>query len=157
MSSISNRTSILISYFIQCSDFRFFKRKRKLNLGRIFKDILEKDGIDSNTVHCKGLPVHIYNPETKISAPNVLLVGDAIGADPFSGEGLRYAFAQGELAAYQIITGINNNDLRFKLYGQQYARSYFGKLMKKNSFEAHLLYDIKNKFLKGMLFKIMRS
>ncbi len=61
------------------------------------------------------IPVRDFNKP--IARKNILLVGDAAGlTDPFTGEGIYYAFINGEIASKQIINyfKIRNYDLAFE-------------------------------------------
>ena len=61
------------------------------------------------------IPVRDYNKP--IARKNIILVGDAAGiTDPFTGEGIYYAFINGEIASKQII-----NSFRIKNYDLAYA------------------------------------
>ncbi|HVN14934.1 MAG TPA: FAD-dependent monooxygenase, partial [Anaerolineales bacterium] len=48
---------------------------------------MQRHGFDLDQVELKGHPIRWFSPFTKFSAPRVLLVGDAAGADPIFGEG----------------------------------------------------------------------
>ena len=63
------------------------------------------------------------------SRPNLLLVGDAARVvEPFTGEGIYYALASGELAAKAIVAGIAVGDLSCAGYRRAHAELYRGRL-----------------------------
>ena len=70
------------------------------------------------------IPIRDYNKP--IARNNILLVGDAAGlADPFTGEGMYYAFINGQIASKQILNYFSskNYDLAF-----EYNRNISSKL-----------------------------
>ncbi len=63
-------------------------------------------GLSLQAAQIKGHPIPIYTHRESISTARVLLVGDAAGlADPFSGEGIRFAIKSGHLAAQALLAG----------------------------------------------------
>jgi geranylgeranyl reductase family protein len=61
--------------------------------------------------------------------PNLLLVGDAARVvEPFTGEGIYYALASGELAAKHIVKEAGSGDSGFKAYRSEHAELYRGRL-----------------------------
>jgi len=49
---------------------------------------LKRHGFELGDYEIKGHPIRWYSPQNKASVPRVLLVGDAVGADPIFGEGI---------------------------------------------------------------------
>ncbi|MGE5577037.1 MAG: geranylgeranyl reductase family protein [Syntrophothermus sp.] len=66
---------------------------------RILNEFVEKNGLPRQ-YHAVGHFIPVGGIPRKTVADRILLVGDAAGfADPFTGEGIRYAIASGRLAA----------------------------------------------------------
>lgn len=63
---------------------------------------LSARGLDLGTLELKSHPIRTFNPHGALSAPRVLLTGDAAGVDPLYGEGISFALAYGEVAAGAI-------------------------------------------------------
>jgi flavin-dependent dehydrogenase len=64
-----------------------------------------------------------------VRRPGLLLVGDAARVvEPFTGEGIYYALASGELAGREIVAAFSTGDCRFESYSQAHARLYRGRL-----------------------------
>ena len=63
---------------------------------------MDQLGFDLNDYEIKGHPIRWYSPENQISAPRILFVGDAAGADPLFGEGISIALGYGAIAASEI-------------------------------------------------------
>ncbi|OGO46842.1 MAG: hypothetical protein A2Z30_01280 [Chloroflexi bacterium RBG_16_64_43] len=61
----------------------------------------------------RGCPVRLYSPLARLSAPRLLLVGDAAGVDPLFGEGIGASLAYGQVAAQEIERARNVGDYRF--------------------------------------------
>ena len=84
----------------------------------------------------KAHPIRLYGGREPISAPGVLLAGDAAGVDPLLGEGISFALQFGLLAARTLAEGFAAGDLRFAAYarhgpalghGQEVASSGIGR------------------------------
>lgn len=68
--------------------------------------VMKQYGISVNEADLHGHPIPIYTGKEPITTQRILLVGDAAGlADPFSGEGIRYAIKSAKLAAEAIVSG----------------------------------------------------
>jgi len=64
----------------------------------------------------RAFPIHTYSPAGRLSAPNVLLVGDAAGVDPLMGEGISFALEYGRVAAQVIVDARMADRLDFAVY-----------------------------------------
>ena len=67
-------------------------------------------GYDLNKFELKGHPIRWFSPENRMSVPRVLLVGDAVGADPIFGEGISIALGYGNLASREISESIRRGN-----------------------------------------------
>ncbi|HHT9155146.1 MAG TPA: geranylgeranyl reductase family protein [Candidatus Tripitaka sp. YC43] len=78
------------------------------------KAFLEKEGLKLDMERIKAHPIPTRTPGEPISSRWGVLVGDAAGlTDPFTGEGLYYAIASGQRAAYWVKEHLQNGaDLR---------------------------------------------
>ena len=92
-------------------------KKSDINLQKAMLDIIEKNPLfeprfknAKATVPIKAWQLPFGSKKRKISAKNILLVGDAAGLiDPFSGEGIGNAMLSGKLAARVISEALNEN------------------------------------------------
>lgn len=74
-------------------------------------------GSTGNVVQQRGHLLPVFNPHMALSGNGILLAGDAGGfVDPFTGEGMYYAFVSGELAAEWVIRNIGIPDPDFSTY-----------------------------------------
>ena len=94
------------------------------------------DGVAERKAH----PIRLYADGKALSAPGVLLVGDAAGVDPLLGEGISFALEYGRLAATELSLGFRSGDLRFAGYGSRVAGSGLGKKLRRLALGARLFY-----------------
>lgn len=88
----------------------------------------------------KAHPIRLYAGGQALSAPGVLLVGDAAGVDPLLGEGISFALEYGRLAAAELAAGFRQGDLSFSRYGARVAGSGLGKKLRRLALGARLFY-----------------
>lgn len=88
----------------------------------------------------KAHPIRVHRRGLPISAPGVVLVGDAAGVDPLLGEGISFALQYGMLAAESVARGFARGDLRFADYPVAVRRSPMGRKLGRLALMARLLY-----------------
>lgn len=88
----------------------------------------------------KAHPIRLYRRRDAISAPGVLLAGDAAGVDPLLGEGISFALQFGTIAAQTLARGFASGDLRFAGYDRAVRRSAMGRKLGRLGFAARVLY-----------------
>jgi len=91
-------------------------------------------------VHVQGFGINHFHWASRISRPNVLLVGDAAGADPLLGEGIRCALGYGAVAAAAIVKGFESEEFSFRTYRRSVLASATGRMMLARTLIAALLY-----------------
>jgi flavin-dependent dehydrogenase len=76
----------------------------------IFMTFLKKLGFSTDVItHAHLIPSGGY--EREVCSDRIILVGDAAGfVDPFYGEGIKYAFISGKLAAERVVESYENDD-----------------------------------------------
>jgi len=99
----------------------------------------------------KGHPIRCYDPFTQISAPRVLLAGDAAGADPLFGEGISLALGYGKLAAQEIIQAFARDQFDLRGYRLRMILSPLGQTLFARWFIAYLIYSLKWKWFQALL------
>lgn len=113
-------------------------------------------GYSLDELELKGHPIRWFDPFLRISAPRVLLAGDAAGADPLFGEGISIALGYGRLAAHEIILAFKNN--RFDLSGYQ-RRVHFsplGQTLFARWVIAYLIYSFQWKWFQVLLWHFLQ-
>jgi flavin-dependent dehydrogenase len=104
----------------------------------------------------QGHPIRWFSPENQMSAPRVLFVGDAVGADPFLGEGISMALGYGALAAREIGEAFQRNEFSFDGYKRRIVMSPLGQALMARWFLAQLIYPLKWKWFQILLWRIMK-
>ncbi|HSK66091.1 MAG TPA: FAD-dependent monooxygenase [Anaerolineales bacterium] len=117
---------------------------------------MERVRLKLDEYEIKGHPIRWFSPENPMSAPRVLLVGDAAGADPLFGEGISFALGYGILAAREIGEAFNRNDFLFGKYRGRVLRSPLGQAMLARWIIAYVIYSFKWKWFQVLLWRILK-
>jgi flavin-dependent dehydrogenase len=110
--------------------------------------------LDQYPVH--GHPIRWFSPTNPLSAPRVLLVGDAAGADPFLGEGISIALAYGALAGREIGEAFARQDFSFAAYRRRVLASSLGQALMARWLLAYVIYSFKWKSFQVLIWRILR-
>ncbi len=87
------------------------------------------DDPDRSPARLQSAPLHLFTPFARFSAPQMLLVGDAAGADPLFGEGIGVAMGYAAVAARALADGFAASDLSFRSYRRQVLLSPVGRYL----------------------------
>jgi flavin-dependent dehydrogenase len=117
---------------------------------------IARHGLNLNDYEIKGYPIRWYEPQNQISAPRVLLVGDAAGADPLFGEGISMALGYGAVAAQEIAESYRRGEFSFSRYRQRVVGSGLGQTLFIRWFIAHIIYPIKWKWFQVLLWQVFQ-
>jgi menaquinone-9 beta-reductase len=124
------------------------------------KDPLAKEmarhGYNLNDYEIKGHPIRWYSPQNQISAPRVVLVGDAAGADPIFGEGISMALGYGAIAAREIAESFQRGEFSFSRYKRRLARSGLGQTLYARWVITNIIYPIKWRWFQILLWRILQ-
>lgn len=96
-------------------------------LKRALARSLAERGVALSAVTLKPHAIRPFAPGAAASVPGALLVGEAVGVDPVTGEGIAHALAYGELAAQAIDEGLARGDLAFADWSSRIAASFVGR------------------------------
>lgn len=88
----------------------------------------------------EGAWAPVYDPTREQSAPRVLLAGDAVGIDPWLGEGISSAIGTGIVAAHVAATGLDTGAVGFAEYRDRIAASTVGERLRANRAMAERFY-----------------
>lgn len=88
-----------------------------------------------------GWPVWGYHPRAPVSAPRVLVVGDAAGIDGLTGEGIAVAMEQAVVAGDLVARGLRTGELGFAGYRRALRRAVVGRELALDRWLARLLYQ----------------
>lgn len=113
-------------------------------------------GLDLSKHEIKGHPIRWFSPENKMSAPRVLLVGDAVGADPIFGEGISIALGYGKVAAREISESFQRDEYSFRRFKRRVARSALGQTLIARWIIAYIIYPIKWRWFQILLWRFLK-
>ncbi|HEY2979724.1 MAG TPA: NAD(P)/FAD-dependent oxidoreductase [Anaerolineales bacterium] len=88
-----------------------------------------RHGFDLQDAEIKGFPIRWFSPFSPLSAPRVLLAGDAAGVDPIFGEGISIALGYGLIAAHAIVEAFEKRDFSMRSYKRRLLRSALGRAL----------------------------
>jgi flavin-dependent dehydrogenase len=113
-------------------------------------------GYSLDELELKGHPIRWFDPFLRISAPRVLLAGDAAGADPLFGEGISIALGYGRLAAREIIQAFKNNRFDLSGYRRRVRFSPLGQTLFARWVIAYLIYSFQWKWFQVLLWRFLQ-
>lgn len=116
-------------------------------------DEMKRNGFALKDYEIKGHPIRWYSPGNKVSVPRVLLVGDAVGADPIFGEGISMALGYGIIAAQEIAQSFERNEFSFRRYKRRLARSGLGRTLFARWVIAQVVYSFKWRWFQVLLWR----
>ena len=117
---------------------------------------MKRQGFDLADYEIKGNPIRWYSPQNKASVPRVLLVGDAVGADPLFGEGISIALGYGAIAAQEIAESFQRNEFSFRRYKRRLARSGLGQTLFVRWLITHIIYPLKWKWFQILFWRMLK-
>jgi menaquinone-9 beta-reductase len=121
-------------------DFRVYPERPMAPMKEMFKEYLGRKGIRLEEHKLMGNPSRWYDPEAKLSAPRVLLAGDAAGIEPLGGDGISAALGYGEVVAEELARASESGDWSFEGYEQRLAASDFGQYLATRLKRARFVY-----------------
>ena len=117
---------------------------------------MKRHGFNLNDYEIKGHPIRWYSPRNKAAVPRVLLVGDAVGADPIFGEGISMALGYGVIAAQEIAESYQRGEFSFSRYKHRLVRSGLGQTLFARWFIAQIIYTLKWRWFQILLWRILK-
>jgi flavin-dependent dehydrogenase len=90
-------------------------------------------------VRHQAAPIRCY-ARAPFVAPNVLLVGDAAGAEPLMGEGISFAFEYGRWAADEIVRAVASDAFALDGAERRFRRSWAGLKLRRLHQAAAMFY-----------------
>jgi len=93
------------------------------DLKRVLAAFLRRRGLDPDRVTYKPFSERGFTPGSEIARPGVMLVGEAAGIDPITGEGIAQGIVFAEIAAGVLAEGLERGDLAFRSYATDVART----------------------------------
>ena len=117
---------------------------------------MKRRGFELSEHEIKGYPIRWYSPWNTVAIPRVLLVGDAVGADPVFGEGISFALGYGAVAAQEIRDSFRQNDFTFRGYKRRIARGGLGQALFARWIITYIIYPLKWKWFQILTWRISK-
>ena len=117
---------------------------------------MSRFGFNLDDYELKGHPIRWFSPENKMSLPRVLLVGDAVGADPIFGEGISIALGYGAVAARELSESFQRNEFSFRRYKRRVVRSALGQTLIARWIITYIIYPLKWRWFQILLWRILK-
>jgi geranylgeranyl reductase family protein len=106
----------------------------------LFQQSLAQRGIEPAPGSIEGAGAPFYDPERPQGALRVLLAGDAVGLDPWFGEGISVALGTGILAAHAAAAALASGDFDFADHSRRIEASAVGWSLERKRRVADVFY-----------------
>lgn len=117
---------------------------------------MSRFGFNLDDYELKGHPIRWFSPENPMSVPRVLLVGDAVGADPIFGEGISIALGYGAVAARELSESFQRNEFSFRRYKRRVVRSALGQTLIARWIITYIIYPLKWRWFQILLWRFLK-
>ena len=117
---------------------------------------MSRFGFNLNDYEIKGHPIRWFSPANQMSVPRVLLVGDAVGADPIFGEGISIALGYGAVAARELNESFQRNEFSFRSYKRRVVRSALGQTLIARWVITYIIYPLKWRWFQILLWRFLK-
>jgi geranylgeranyl reductase family protein len=112
------------------------------SLIELFEHCLERRGLDPAEQEIQGAGAPFYDAARPQGSDRVLLAGDAVGIDPWFGEGISVALGTGILAANAAVDGLACGHLDFSSHAQRIRESAVGWSLERRGRVADAFYRV---------------
>jgi flavin-dependent dehydrogenase len=134
-------------------DSNVYPVKKEIPLRLALAEEFERHGYHLEDFPLEGHPLHWFEPKGVFSAPHILLVGDAAGADALFGEGISIALGYGQLAAQAIQSAFTNQDFSFRDYKKTILHSEMGKALQRRIWMAKIFYRLRSRAIQALVWR----
>ncbi|MBV8056206.1 MAG: FAD-dependent monooxygenase [Deltaproteobacteria bacterium] len=128
-----------------------------VRLGPILGNSLREGNSPQNQSSWLGHPGRWFAPDGVYAQPNILLVGDAAGAEPLIGEGISCALRYGRIAAHHLCESFRKGDFSFKGYRESLLASSLGVALTLKAITAREIYGCAPEQLSRMYHYLSRQ
>lgn len=97
-----------------------------LDIRTLLAERLARRGLDLSRYRIKRFGERGFEPHTPYASPRVLLVGEAAGIDPVTGEGIAQAIEYGAFAGEYLAEKLRDGDLLFGDFTERLGRARVG-------------------------------
>ena len=138
-------------------DSNVHRRKMDVSLRDALADEFHRHGYEMGDYKLEGHPLRWFEPKSVFSAPHILLVGDAAGADALFGEGISIALGYGSLAARTIQAAFTDDDFSFGDYKGAILQSEMGKSLRRRTWWAGFFYRLRWRWIQSLVWHHLGS
>jgi len=137
-------------------DTNMLSNSKRPPLKEPLREEMARCGFNLEEYQLRGHPIRWFDPSNPVAVPRVLLVGDAVGADPLFGEGISMALGFGQLAAKELVQAFSTGDFSFNGYKPRLVRSALGQTLFARWFIASIVYPLKWRWFQFLLWRILK-
>ena len=137
-------------------DTNILADKQRPALKHPLAEEMARHGFDLESLELKGHPIRWFSPKNRMSVPRVVLVGDAVGADPIFGEGISIALGYGAFAARQIVESFQHKDFSFTQYKPRLLRSPLGQALLVRWVTTQILYRLRWPWFQKFFWRVFK-
>jgi menaquinone-9 beta-reductase len=134
-------------------DSNVYPVKTDISLRAALADEFTRHGCRLDEYELEGHPLRWFEAKSAFSAPHILLVGDAAGADALFGEGISIALGYGRLAARAIQEALVRQDFSFRGYRRAILRSELGKALQRRTWMAKVFYRLRSPVIQALVWR----
>jgi menaquinone-9 beta-reductase len=134
-------------------DGNIYPVKKEISLQAALADEFARHGYRLEDYELQGHPLRWFETRYAFSAPQLLLVGDAAGADALFGEGISLALGYGRLAAQAINDAFARQDYSFREYKRVILRSELGKSLQRRTWMAKIFYRLRSRAIQALVWR----
>jgi flavin-dependent dehydrogenase len=134
-------------------DANVFPVKKGLPLQTALAEEFARHGYRLDDYTLEGHPLRWFEAGSAFSAPRILLVGDAAGADALFGEGISIALGYGRLAARAIQQAFAGQDFSFRDYRRAVLHSALGKSLRRRTWMARFFYRLRSRLIQALVWR----
>ena len=136
-------------------DGRLYRDGRHGSLKKVLEEGLAQHHHVIPDYSLTGHPLRWFHPKAPLSAPHVILVGDAAGGDPVVGEGISFALGYGQVAAYALQDAFARQDFSFRDYRRRVLRHRTGRYLRRRYWGARLLYGPRSRLALRLVWRLV--
>ncbi len=134
-------------------DSNVYPVETDISLPEALADEFGRHGYRLDKYKLEGHPLRWFEAKSAFSAPRILLVGDAAGADALFGEGISIALGYGHLAARAIKAAFDRQDFTFRGYKSSILRSELGKSLRRRTWMAKTFYRLRSRRIQAFVWR----
>jgi flavin-dependent dehydrogenase len=136
-------------------DSNVYPVRADISLRQAFDEEFERHGYRLDEYKLEGHPLRWFKASCAFSAPRLLLVGDAAGADALFGEGISIALGYGQIAAQSIQEAFASQDFSFREYKKTLLRSELGKALQRRAWLAKIYYRLRSRNIQALIWRYL--